>query len=51
MKKADSSIQFHKLLSAMDRYGVDDDDREYLLAFIYSSFYEFMRLLYKSKKK
>ena len=51
MKKTDSAIQFHKLLSAMDRYGVDEEDREQLLAFIYAAFYEFMRMLYKSKKK
>ncbi len=51
MKKSDSSIQFDKLMSAMDRYGVDADDREQLLAFIYAVFYEYMKLLYKSKKK
>lgn len=51
MKRTDSDVQFHKLLSAMDRYGVNDDDRERLLAFIYTATYEYMRLLYKSKKK
>ena len=51
MNKPNSDIQFDRLLSAMDRYGVDADDREQLLAFIYAVFYEYMKLLYKSKKK
>ncbi len=51
MKQADSSIIFDKLLTAMDYYGVSNEDRERLLAWVYWSVYQFMRLLYKCKKK
>ena len=51
MSNGDSGIAFHKLQEAMDRYGLDDDARDKLLSLVYMALYEFMRILFRNKKK
>jgi|GEM_PF-4899209 len=50
MSNSDSSIAFHKLLEAMDRYGLEETARDKLLTLVYMALYEFMRILFKNKK-
>ena len=51
MKKSNSEIQMLRLLEAMDKWKVNDDDRDNLLCMLYAFGYEFLKALYKSQMK
>jgi len=51
MKKGTSEIQMLRLLEAMDKWNINDEDREVLLGMLYAFGYEFLKALYKSQIK
>ena len=51
MEKSDSAIQFHRLMEAMDKWHIQEEDREKLLSLTYSFGYDALKVLYQSQVK